>query len=53
MTSPKIVLNVKGRVPLVPDAGAAFAGPVLQDQILVGLLDEDLEEPASWTVRPA
>ena len=45
VTSPKIVLKVKGRVPRL-DAGTAFAMPLLQDQFLVGLLHEHLEEPA-------
>ena len=40
--------RLEGEVACPPalDAGAAFAVPVLQDQFLVGLLDEDLEEPA-------
>ena len=45
VTSPKIVLKVNGRVPRCW-CTAAFAAPVLQDQLLVGLLDEGLEEPA-------
>src|SRR5208337_938090 len=41
VTSPKVVLKVNGRVPRrwIPAA-------VLQDQLLVGLLDEGSEEPA-------
>ena len=45
VTSPKVVLKVNGRVPGV-DTGAGFAAAVLQDQLLVGLLDEGSEEPA-------
>ena len=39
-------LEGEGACPPPLDAGAAFAVPLLQDQFLVGLLDEDLEEPA-------
>ena len=45
MTSPKVVLKVNGRAPSrMPNA--AFAVPPLQDQFLVGLLDEGSEELA-------
>ena len=51
VTSPKIVLNVKGRVPR-----RWMPAPPLpcrcENQFLIGLLDQDLEEPA-WTSRPA
>ena len=46
VTSPKVVLKVNGRVPRCVDTGAGFAAAVLQDQLLVGLLDEGSEEPA-------
>ena len=46
VTSPKMVLKVKGRVPLALDASTGFAVPVLEHQFLIGLLDQDLEEPA-------
>ena len=39
-------LEGEGSCPPKPDAGAAFALPPLEDQFLVGLLDEGLEEPA-------
>ena len=39
-------LEGEGACPPALDAGTAFAVPVLQDQFLVGLLDEGLEEPA-------
>ena len=42
MTSPKVVLKVKGRV---PRRWMPPAVPSLEDQFLVGLLDEGLEEP--------
>ena len=45
VTSPKVVLKVNGRVPR-PGYSAGFAAAVLQDQLLVGLLDEGSEEPA-------
>ena len=45
VTSPKMVLKVKGRVPRL-DASTGFALPVLENQFLIGLLDQDLEEPA-------
>ena len=44
VTSPKVVLKVNGRVPGIDPHG--FAAAVLQDQLLVGLLDEGSEEPA-------
>ena len=37
-------LEGEGACPPPLDAGAAFAVPLLQDQFLVGLLDEDLED---------
>ena len=46
VTSPKVVLKVNGRVPRRWMTGAGFAAAVLQDQLLVGLLDEGSEEPA-------
>ena len=46
VTSPKMVLKVKGRVPRRLDASTGFALPVLENQFLIGLLDQDLEEPA-------
>ena len=45
MTSPKVVLKVKAVSPAA-GSGAAFALPLLEDQFVVGLLDEGLEEPA-------
>ena len=39
-------LEGEGACPPPLDAGAAFAVPLLQDQFLIGLLDQDLEEPA-------
>ena len=39
-------LECEGPCPPPPDAGAAFAVPVLENQFLIGLLDQDLEEPA-------
>ena len=45
VTSPKVVLKVNGPSPgWITSAG--FAAAVLQDQLLVGLLDEGSEEPA-------
>src|SRR5512142_478645 len=35
-----------GSCPAALDAAAAFAVPTREDEFLVGLLDEDLEEPA-------
>ena len=46
VTSPKVVLKVNGRVPRPWMPAPAFAAPVLQDQFLVGLLDEGSEEPS-------
>ena len=46
VTSPKMVLKVKGRVPRRWMPAPAFAVPVLENQFLIGLLDQDLEEPA-------
>ena len=45
VTSPKVVLKVNGRVPR-HGYRHGFAAAVLQDQLLVGLLDEGSEEPA-------
>ena len=45
VTSPKVVLKVNGRVPR-HGYQRGFAAAVLQDQLLVGLLDEGSEEPA-------
>ena len=46
VTSPKVVLTVNGRVPRVLDNdGRLCRGGSLQDQLLVGLLDEGSEEP--------
>ena len=45
VTSPKVVLKVNGPRPAL-DTSAGFAAAVLQDQLLVGLLDEGSEEPA-------
>ena len=39
-------LEGEGSCPPKPDARAAFALPLLEDQFVVGFLDEDLEEPA-------
>ena len=39
-------LEGEGSCPPTLDAGAPFTVPLLKDQFLVGLLDEDLEEPA-------
>ena len=39
-------LECEGPCPPPLDAGAAFAVPVLENQFLIGLLDQDLEEPA-------
>jgi hypothetical protein len=39
-------LEGEGARPSALDALAAFAVPLLEDQLSVGLLDEDLEEPA-------
>ena len=40
--------RLEGERPRPPalDASTAFASPVLQDQLLIGLLDQGLEEPA-------
>jgi hypothetical protein len=42
----EIGVEGEGSCPSKPDAGAAFALPPLENQFLVGLLDEGLEEPA-------
>jgi hypothetical protein len=39
-------LEGEGSCPPKPDAAAAFALPPLEDQFLVGFLDEGSEEPA-------
>ena len=39
-------MKVKGRVPRSWMPASAFTVPLLKDQFLVGLLDEDLEELA-------
>jgi hypothetical protein len=39
-------LEGEGPRPPAADAGAAFASPVLQDQLSIGLLDQGLEELA-------
>ncbi|HMB08741.1 MAG TPA: hypothetical protein VKP69_34055 [Isosphaeraceae bacterium] len=39
-------LESKGSCPPALNATTAFAAPTLEEQFLVGLLDEDLEEPA-------
>ena len=39
-------LDGEGSCPPKPDAGAAFALPPLEDQFLVGLLEQDFVEPA-------
>jgi hypothetical protein len=39
-------LEAEGARPSALDALAAFAVPLLEDQFLVGLLDQDPEEPA-------
>ena len=46
VTSPKVVLKVKGRVPRRWMPAPALPCRLLQDQFLVGLLDEGSEEPA-------
>jgi len=50
VTAPKVVLKVKGRVPAL-DPGIGFAVPLLKDQFLIGLLDEDLKS-RRWNSSP-
>jgi hypothetical protein len=38
-------LEGEGSCALPLDAGPGFAVPLLEDQLVIGLLDEDLEEP--------
>ena len=46
VTSPKIVLKVKGRVPRRWMPASALPCRCWRTSSLIGLLDEDLEEPA-------
>jgi hypothetical protein len=39
-------LEGEGSCPPSLDAGIASAAPLFEDQFVIGLLDEDLEEPA-------
>jgi hypothetical protein len=39
-------LESEGSSPAALDSAATFAAAALKDEFLVGLLDEDLEEPA-------